>query len=55
MVGMRGWTHRAAVLDAMNQMGNEVVYSTDGPPAGYMEGQLGGYCQELKTLQNEGM
>ena len=33
MIGMRGWTHRAAVLDVMEQLGAEVVYYTGGPPS----------------------
>ena len=51
MIGMRGWTHRAAVLDVIEQLGAEVVYSTGGPPAGYMEAHLGEYCQVLKGLE----
>ena len=48
MVGMKGRTHRDAVLDVMNQLGPAVVYSTGGPPAGYMEIKLGECCHELK-------
>ena len=47
-IGMRGWQYRTEVLDAMSQLESEVVYSTGGPPPGYMEAQLGDYCQALK-------
>ena len=47
-IGMRGWIHRTEVLYAMSQLETEVVYSTGGPPPGYMEAQLGEYCQALK-------
>ena len=52
MIGMKGWAHRAAVLDVMSQLGKDVAYATGGPHAGYMEGQLGEYCQEFKAIQN---
>ena len=47
-IGMRGWQYRTEVLDAMSQLDAEVVYSTGGPPPGYMEAQSGDYCQALK-------
>ena len=51
MVGMKGWPHRAAVLGVMEQLGADVVYSTESPHAGYMEAELGEYCQVLRTME----
>ena len=47
-IGMRGWQYRTEVLEAMSNLPSAVVYSTGGPPPGYMEAQLGEYCQALK-------
>ena len=48
IIGMKGWAMRAKLLDVMRQFGNDVRYSAGGPPPGYMERQLGEYCQALK-------